>query len=155
MNTQVQIKSEQRERLKRDWSIFREHCHAKDRAVIANRRTFLETNVPIEDDYLIELWSSVSILTPPEEKLANLRKMALLQLESLTDKQLKRRRKRFDKKKRGYLRLKEAECFVCGNPRHLDRHHVIQIKNGGSNQPLNLIALCIPCHEKIHPWMAQ
>ena len=43
-------------------------------------------------------------------------------------------------------------CFVCFNQATC-RHHIIQISNGGNNDPGNLIQLCDNCHQLIHPWM--
>lgn len=44
------------------------------------------------------------------------------------------------------------QCFVCEKrPQH--RHHVIQIKHGGTNELFNLVWLCSDCHETVHPWM--
>ena len=45
-------------------------------------------------------------------------------------------------------------CFVCGHdPDH--RHHIVQIQHGGTNGAANLVWLCRPCHERIHPWMVK
>src|SRR5687768_8506061 len=46
--------------------------------------------------------------------------------------------------------LREA-CYMCGNPRcrhilTLELHHMVWVKDGGGNDPTNLIALCPNCH---------
>jgi hypothetical protein len=41
-------------------------------------------------------------------------------------------------------------CVACGddNPQHLEHHHIIPRLPGGSDDPTNLITLCI-CHGKL------
>ena len=44
---------------------------------------------------------------------------------------------------------------MCANPRcrtilALDLHHLVQVKNGGTNSPPNLLALCANCHALHH-----
>ena len=46
------------------------------------------------------------------------------------------------------------KCFVCQNTAEL-RHHIILIKNGGTNCKKNLLSLCNKCHNKIHPWLKK
>lgn len=41
--------------------------------------------------------------------------------------------------------------YMCGNPRcrhvlTLELHHIIWVRDGGGNEPINLIALCPNCH---------
>ena len=45
-----------------------------------------------------------------------------------------------------------SRCFVCSNPSQ-QRHHIILLKNGGSNHRRNIIKLCIDCHKEIHPYL--
>jgi 5-methylcytosine-specific restriction endonuclease McrA len=45
-----------------------------------------------------------------------------------------------------------SSCFVC-HSKPIIRHHIIGIKHGGDNRGYNIIALCRPCHKKIHPWI--
>jgi len=45
-------------------------------------------------------------------------------------------------------------CQLCGGPgEHV--HHKIQLQDGGTNRPDNLITLCHECHKAIHPWMGM
>lgn len=46
-----------------------------------------------------------------------------------------------------------GQCFACIRERMRLWHHVIQIQHGGSNRPLNRVAICEECHMKIHPWL--
>ena len=43
-------------------------------------------------------------------------------------------------------------CFVCFEDSEC-RHHIISIKNGGTNGKRNIVQLCNNCHSEIHPWL--
>lgn len=62
-------------------------------------------------------------------------------------------RNKFNQEKR-HRRLWGRPCLVCGSA-NVQRHHIIQIQNGGRNEKRNIISLCIPCHAEIHPWMKR
>jgi 5-methylcytosine-specific restriction endonuclease McrA len=48
-----------------------------------------------------------------------------------------------------FLRSKPL-CEQCGAPAEI-AHHVVPLKEGGARlDPENLMALCVPCHGKIH-----
>jgi hypothetical protein len=66
---------------------------------------------------------------------------------------LKKRRTTFVMSKR-HLNVFRKDCFVC---RSLcdHRHHVISLKQGGTNAKKNVVPLCLLCHMKIHPWLAD
>lgn len=42
-------------------------------------------------------------------------------------------------------------CRSCGSARTLDCHHVVKIKDGGTNLSGNLKTLCRKCHKVRHP----
>jgi len=44
-------------------------------------------------------------------------------------------------------------CALCGDPRHLNIHHVLPRGRFGGNSPYNLIALCRVCHAAAHGTM--
>jgi len=47
-----------------------------------------------------------------------------------------------------------TSCFCCLNgDRKLYWHHIISVDHGGGNAVRNLVALCLRCHARIHPWM--
>lgn len=53
-------------------------------------------------------------------------------------------------------RLKEIKiCEICLKNKAYCNHHIIMVKNGGTNSPYNLIPVCKSCHEEIHPWMKE
>ena len=64
-------------------------------------------------------------------------------------------RKKFDyiKKKRHSLKT-HSICFLCSENEAEVRHHIILLKNGGTNCKKNVISLCRECHALIHPWLA-
>jgi 5-methylcytosine-specific restriction endonuclease McrA len=41
------------------------------------------------------------------------------------------------------------QCFDCDARRNLTPHHIMPRSHGGNDGPLNLITLCVPCHEKL------
>ncbi len=47
---------------------------------------------------------------------------------------------------------KRFPCFVCGGKHH-HRHHIVPLKNGGSNHYRNVIPVCKDCHKLVHNWM--
>jgi 5-methylcytosine-specific restriction endonuclease McrA len=47
-------------------------------------------------------------------------------------------------------------CCYCHNPVRLEDchiHHVLELSEGGTNQPTNLKTLCVKCHKTRHPFM--
>lgn len=47
------------------------------------------------------------------------------------------------------LRRDAFKCQNCGNgPNKLEVHHIVPIASGGSDDPTNLITLCIYCHDR-------
>ena len=49
------------------------------------------------------------------------------------------------------LKRAKIKCSMCGwDETSLDVHHIVERKNGGSNEMSNLIAICPNCHRKAH-----
>lgn len=49
-------------------------------------------------------------------------------------------------------------CFLCGETgekNFLVRHHIVALKNYGSNRRINLVTLCSRCHAYLHPWLLK
>jgi 5-methylcytosine-specific restriction endonuclease McrA len=44
-------------------------------------------------------------------------------------------------------------CHACGRDGSRVWHHIVQLQNGGTNSPNNLVKVCQPCHAVIHPFM--
>ena len=44
-------------------------------------------------------------------------------------------------------------CWVCKG-KATCQHHIILLKNGGSDGGINRIPICEACHKQIHSWMA-
>ena len=50
-----------------------------------------------------------------------------------------------------YVRCRDGyKCRKCGSKTHLEAHHIVQRKDGGSNRPDNLVTLCHDCHAALH-----
>ena len=50
-----------------------------------------------------------------------------------------------------YVRWRdECRCRKCRSRTHLEVHHIVQRKDGGSDRPDNLVTLCHDCHAVLH-----
>ena len=50
-----------------------------------------------------------------------------------------------------YVKARDGyRCRSCGSNKHLEVHHLVQRKDGGSNRPDNLVTLCHDCHRMWH-----
>ena len=50
-----------------------------------------------------------------------------------------------------YVRCRDGyKCRKCGSKIHLEVHHIIQRKDGGTNHRDNLVTLCHDCHAALH-----
>ncbi len=88
---------------------------------------------------------------PTQEKLEVLIEYSRLKIQYDCQIPLKVRRERFNKDKHVIHPFRKfGKCFACGKAAR-DRHHIIQIQNGGINSKKNLVSLCGECHETIHP----
>ena len=52
---------------------------------------------------------------------------------------------------KAYVKARDGfRCRSCGSRDHLEVHHIMQRKDGGSDRPANLITLCHDCHAHHH-----
>lgn len=97
------------------------------------------------DNQIREFWRKVKTLRMAE-RLQLLLEMTTVKVDnkrgriSMRDEFINKRHKR------------DSKCFTCGRKAQ-ERHHVILIKNGGTNQGGNIVSLCLKCHNLLHPWM--
>jgi 5-methylcytosine-specific restriction endonuclease McrA len=59
-------------------------------------------------------------------------------------------------KRRRYPR--SSVCFACHYPidkYYFARHHILALSRWGNNRRLNVVTVCEPCHEEIHPWLLK
>ena len=50
-----------------------------------------------------------------------------------------------------YVKARDGyACQACGSHEHLEVHHIVQRKDGGSDRPANLVTLCEKCHKNHH-----
>ncbi len=64
------------------------------------------------------------------------------------------RGKPWDRLRRFVHARDKGECRECGRKvsfRKFNCHHVLEVSQGGTNHPTNLVTLCRACHEKKHP----
>lgn len=59
-------------------------------------------------------------------------------------------RKKAKKIRPQILSRQNGKCFICGSREFLEVHHIVHLKDGGTNHPNNLQALCRKCHLKQH-----
>lgn len=41
-------------------------------------------------------------------------------------------------------------CVNCESDENIEYHHIVPLKNGGTNKLSNIVPLCVECHEKAH-----
>ena len=92
--------------------------------------------------YLDEFWR----LAKANNRLKLLKEYSIIKVSNKVSWGI--RRKEFKE----ILSAKDKSCFVC-NQQPYERHHIIQLQNGGTNSRRNIIALCSLCHDSIHPWL--
>ena len=44
----------------------------------------------------------------------------------------------------------DNQCQKCGAEKKLGIHHVVSLREGGTNDPDNLVTLCRSCHMTLH-----
>jgi 5-methylcytosine-specific restriction endonuclease McrA len=110
---------------------------------------------------LVEFWlkfggrKNRGIGFDPIVKIEALRLLAETRVRYKKQQALELRREQFDDAKPKLHSFRRFGCcFVCGGMAN-DRHHIIQLQNGGINSKKNIVSLCSKCHEKIHPWMIK
>lgn len=64
-----------------------------------------------------------------------------------------RLRKAFSRQYTQYLVGISEECAICCGRKWIEKHHIVPLAYGGINDNLNLLGICMPCHDEIHPWM--
>ena len=84
----------------------------------------------------------------PKDRLAFLIRWADIKAVNFVPYEHRRHQRRWS-----WRKFNLALCWACGKAKRLIRHHVIQVKNGGNNDPRNVVAICAECHLEIHPWM--
>lgn len=90
-------------------------------------------------------------------RTALLREFAEKKFDSNFSYEYRRFTRKFDeaqtsKEKRRHF-LHPVMCSVCGYTHATSFHHIVLIKNGGSDFGANRIPICSECHRNVHPWM--
>lgn len=60
------------------------------------------------------------------------------------------RRGRVPKYECGERYWRNRGCFACGAMDNRQVHHIVTVKNGGTGDPVNLVMLCLSCHQSVH-----
>lgn len=103
-------------------------------------------------DLLRTFWEGWEKLDSDALRLASLVVMANKFQVRVTEKRLRKMRKKYNRNKHNLLNIPNEKCATC-DKRSRVRHHIIPLTVGGLNIPLNLILICHGCHAEIHPWM--
>jgi ElaB/YqjD/DUF883 family membrane-anchored ribosome-binding protein len=102
---------------------------------------------------LSNFWNRFNIVGTVETKLSLLKIYSNKIFIPVASEQLKDARQQFLRNTN--LRFSaDTKCGVCGEC-YEDRHHIVQLSNGGPNIKKNLIPLCKCCHAEIHPWLKE
>ncbi len=107
---------------------------------------------------LLKFWSQMGgwrkpVTASQKERMAALREMAEVVIPFKIQKPVEDRREGFDEVKHDRFKMSlVTPCFGCGL-RATERHHIIQLQNGGLNCRKNVVVLCHECHKDIHPWL--
>lgn len=102
--------------------------------------------------YLKEFWPKFSTAESNTERLFLLTRAANPGWGRVTEYLRKALRKEFQSRYRKLLTVPIEQCPTCGL-RPKEKHHVIPLAFGGINEDINLILICMACHDEIHPWM--
>lgn len=105
-------------------------------------------------ELLRHFWGKWEAMESDEIRLAALISLANRFQVRVTDKRLRKMRKKYNRNKFHLLNLPNEKCGTCPKKATV-RHHIIPLTVGGINSPLNLIMICDDCHAEIHPWMRK
>jgi hypothetical protein len=103
--------------------------------------------------FLEAFWPEFEKMPNTDLRLKLLRKAANPPWPRIDDRVRMKLRRDFARKWVFLLTEIDAYCGVCGNMRWKEKHHVVPLSHGGLNENLGLLAICIKCHEEIHPWL--
>lgn len=64
---------------------------------------------------------------------------------------------RAEYRKQGFrlLAFEIETCGICEMRPPEEKHHVVMLAYGGINANVNLLAICMDCHDEIHPWLKE
>ncbi len=116
----------------------------------------LAVNGVSQHAFLRQFYVQASEVTEVAGRIALLRYVAENIRFSVIDRRtLQKRRRAFDSNKNAKFPLEGALCWACGKDKHIIRHHVIPLQNGGGPQVVkNVVMLCEYCHADVHPWLS-
>ena len=120
-----------------------------------DRRTLVNPHAGKCNGVLERFWMQFDGLPNTSMRLGYLREMSSPGWPRVDKKLRERLRREYAKKYRFLLVNIDEQCGICGNGPWKEKHHIIPLSFGGINEDLNLIAICVECHNEIHPWMKE
>jgi len=104
---------------------------------------------------LKKFWPRFESACNSYERIKVLKSYANPGWKRVSDELRKGLRRQYLKRYSHLLKDIDEHCGVCGNYVWREKHHVIPLSHGGINEDINLLAICLGCHDEIHPWMKQ
>jgi hypothetical protein len=104
--------------------------------------------------YLKYFWPKFTFCETPGDRLALVKEATGLDWWVSKELRLKLREE-YKRNRFRYLAVEIDTCGICEMNRPEERHHVVMLAYGGINADINLLAICLACHDYIHPWMKE
>jgi hypothetical protein len=118
-----------------------------------NRRAKLQNyNEARCREYLRKFWIDFNRTEDGDERLQLLSMAANPPWARVTKELRLKLRRQFQIRYKTLLDAIGEECGVCPNEWR-EKHHIVPLAYGGINEDINLLAICLECHDAIHPWM--
>lgn len=106
------------------------------------------------NEYLNIFWWEFNRAATGEQRLAVMKKAAVPGWRRVSQSLQTSLRAKFLRRKYPEA-LYQEECLVCNSEYARERHHIVPLHFGGTNDMMNLLRICYTCHEEIHPWMKK
>lgn len=129
------IKQKEKKRLKKQLKIWRSQSEKRCR------------------EYLQGFWPKFAVAQSKEEKLVLLKAAAHPGWDMIHGRLAQSIRNRYVNKKVPMLPKEIVECGCCTEGRAREQHHIVPVAYGGINEPMNILKICLECHNLIHPWL--
>jgi 5-methylcytosine-specific restriction endonuclease McrA len=127
----------------------------KKKKLRRTRRHLVNLNATKCRELLENFWRMFDALPNTSMRLGYLRETSSPGWPRVDEGMRKRLRREFSRRYRDLLKNIDEQCGICGNDRWREKHHIIPLSFGGINDDLNLIAICMKCHNEIHFWMKE
>lgn len=103
-------------------------------------------------DYLVGFWQRFEF---SDRKLEMLKQAACPPWKRVSDRLRKRLRSEFNRTAFHILHIEGGvQCGACDQDWAQEKHHIVPLCYGGMNDRVNILLICLACHNAIHPWMS-